>query len=55
MGCFEAAVAAMFGADPFTLCERICAKHNSYLSYLWVWAIDLHGRDTCPFWQLKMR
>jgi hypothetical protein len=22
---------------------------------LWEWAIALHGRDTCPFWQLTMR
>jgi hypothetical protein len=30
--------------------EFLRAKVN-----LWEWAIALHGRDTCPFWQLTMR
>ena len=39
-----------FGRTP--VCQGVHHLDSTRIINLWVWAIALHGRDTCPFWQL---
>ena len=39
----------------YGMCQMHLTSHQMQFDSainLWVWAIALHGRDTCPFWQL---